>query len=1378
MSAHDLAQKIEQARDALRRAFDDGADPEPIRRDLDRLRQQMSSLRPEERAALWDAEAPVACLPVRLETAFLDGALCVRVYPDTIHLDDYDPRVPTGDHQVATAVAETVAGAPARQSELHRWMDETLGVARAVRARDAVAVGKAPRPADADDRPGLVGALADRWTLRLEWPGGTLEQAFPALVADPLPIGPSVLDRRGLLDEGALDRLWSGGSISADGIAWMFDFDAALAAGMAIRVDLSSGDGATLEQHLAADGTIDTVTVHGLRWATAEVGAAHLTTLMKGHVAARGLRVLPQGSATANDGVHRTPGPPERRGGPNLARLERAFGLAPETLALAGDTDHDEDTLAAAMATMLWPGSAGLWCHAALGLGQEPREAIRRTFIERLRARGPFSALQIGTEPYGVLPVVVDGAGPAGTSRALRDSDAALAERVAKVLALLPRTSVATDPPADRKDWLFRHARSAHPQTVAATIWTALRPLDNPRTGRVLRALGLDPDAAPARDALITAPSLPIVPPLPMSRWDRRLAEDRRSDQTEEILLRDGPPTLGRLFQLMPKERWPVRAWREMPEIRPIFMRADGTWSFDTGAPGDPLLFTLMRHALFTHLAEVMRDVLERESIDPPPLYDLSSGPAAIPLLDAFLDKTGVDLEALTIPLGEETRRDLGIDGPLAAVDRDLEKAMTLLARHPVDRLELAMREHLGLVSARPDAWITALDAARLEAASGRGILIAGAGRVFGLARDPKGATAGEYLLARSPTQAVTGAILRDGGRRRRAAGGGDGAFALDLGSARVRAATDVMDDLRAGRALGEVLGTRIEAALRAAPSLAPNQLRELILALRAIAPLREGLIAGVDAGSDLAATDVCDGIRLVDLHDAGDLPALPQAAREAIEVAAGIVDAIADLGLAEGVHAIAASTPERAGAALDAVSRGAVSPEGFTVARTQRAGRGLDVKVLLVGAETPFGALPDEPGPGDFASARAIATGPLADALASIVGPLDEYGAWVVDAAGPRRWVSLTATGLDAVSLVLSARAGNAPRHPLVEALLVGARGDWIDSAAAGPDGQPEFAATKVMLASLRAMVTDARGILPEDLPADPTGEAASFGKRPKYVMALAGKLEDRLSAAIAEADEATLRAALADAARFGRADAESAPGAEAEVLPVLATGVAARLASDRAAAADAKTPGDALRHLLGPTLPLVPGLPTDAAQDLTERIRAGEATAIRPQELRRWATEAASVRGRLREGLEAIEAAELLRDETLLKLCPIQDAPGPWAAMGPSAADTPVSRAVAVIGPRPVAPAGGLVLDDWSEVLPDPEVTAAVAVEAPSPVARAPQTILIATTDTAWSADAGLRALDRAFELVRLRATAPTDLGTDLGALPPVLSFQDPRP
>ena len=190
---------------------------------------------------------------------------------------------------------------------------------------------------------------------------------------------------------------------------------------------------------------------------------------------------------------------------------------------------------------------------------------------------------------------------------------------------------------------------------------------------------------------------------------------------------------------------------------------------------------------------------------------------------------------------------------------------------------------------------------------------------------DATRASAG-YVHAPSLAHASTAAVLRSGFLAH--GGSADDVLAVDLSSARVRRALDLIDGVRHGEQLAAVLGYRIERDLR------ERQLGQYILGLRAVAPLTVEVDGTTDVVAAAVGGSVADGEKLVDLHAEGRLFGAdgqpfpgddPNRAviESVIAGAADTVDALADVLLAESVHQLVRGDMASASAALAAIDEG-----------------------------------------------------------------------------------------------------------------------------------------------------------------------------------------------------------------------------------------------------------------------------------------------------------------------------------------------------------------------------------------------------------------------------------------------------------------------
>ena len=203
------------------------------------------------------------------------------------------------------------------------------------------------------------------------------------------------------------------------------------------------------------------------------------------------------------------------------------------------------------------------------------------------------------------------------------------------------------------------------------------------------------------------------------------------------------------------------------------------------------------------------------------------------------------------------------------------------------------------------------------------------------------------YIHAPSIPQAVTGGVLRAGELAHQ--GDGSSLASIDLTSARVRAARDILQSMSNGQPLGALLGYRLERAMGNAG------LQRNIAALRSAYPQRRSsgaLGQPVDkVGSDsVVPAEVVDGYEVLQARDAAaaacGLSGVPKFT-EILDTVQRVTDAVADVIVAEGVHHITTGRPEVAGALFKATAEGTQPPE-LTVVNEPRSGITVTDRVLI----------------------------------------------------------------------------------------------------------------------------------------------------------------------------------------------------------------------------------------------------------------------------------------------------------------------------------------------------------------------------------------------------------------------------------------------
>jgi hypothetical protein len=360
---------------------------------------------------------PLVLLPVRLETRFVSRPadagnvdLLIRVYPDDIHIDTHEHALTNEEELWGKQFWEntTTAGNNNEEQRLvWRQLADRFGVRRAAWIAH-VLDPKDPQAVTHRDaawtRAPQTEILPDRWVAAGYRNGRPVFTAWGNPIPDRLATG--------LSPQAATDVVTSSNLPPVDkDMRWMIDFDAAIASGMGLRVEL------TPEQ---VDGGFDRLLVVGVK-ASIEVGqsATRLTDLLDAQHYTHDFAFVPQNVPTNNTAEASSWYTSGDIGGDRDYEIERgaplvrsgddsdgnalatALGIAADVFAHVRCADQAEQRAARAMNTALWP---TLDSQLLRQLSAQPAaEFVRDHFIEYLRARGPLPCLQVGNQPYGVL---------------------------------------------------------------------------------------------------------------------------------------------------------------------------------------------------------------------------------------------------------------------------------------------------------------------------------------------------------------------------------------------------------------------------------------------------------------------------------------------------------------------------------------------------------------------------------------------------------------------------------------------------------------------------------------------------------------------------------------------------------------------------------------------------------------------------------------------------------------------------------------------------------------------------------------------------------------------------------------------------------------
>lgn len=638
---------------------------------------------------------------------------------------------------------------------------------------------------------------------------------------------------------------------------WHTDFDAALAAGMGLRL----ADQAQVKRALDASWIIAV----GLSEAD---GAAAMTGFLDDALANGAFAFLRQDSPTNN-----TPHEPTPHQSPradllaflrSAADAEKGALASPFTQsaelfaeALGVDLAHVatapnsgdlalED--ARAMLRVVGPALIDTAVDHTASLEGIAEEDIVELFAEAIVARSPLPAVRIGKNPYGILPVVsLESLKPLSSDSATEKRIEAFVRAHARILGGEAEAAADAGVPVLRPG----------DRDAAATLEAILKL--NPVSRRIevstigredFKALGcpyVTSAAHPADTYLADLAREPIT----------RLPDPTASDSDYPLLYRLARLTFGKAILLAAAE--------------------------EVGLAGVKLN---MRE----HLTAEESAIVDRATAS---IASRSLGSLAASPISGF---TSGRVKGLQMASGRF----------LSGVQR-----LEAIAKEPdgIARLETLLMESIDLFQHRIDAWATGVAYRRLvkRRRAGRAGLVGGYWGMLGRLRADSvtGRTDG-YLQAPSPHQAATAAILRSAHLRHR----DTGAFAIGLDSSRVRRGLELLDVLQTGISPSEALGYIAERTLH------DRHQDILIFRLRDLFPLRDprddaAVETRLHDGLAFASADIA---AIVPADEVAPLVAVQTALQDHF-------DALADIVLAEAAHQRASGQAEAANAWLQVLS-------------------------------------------------------------------------------------------------------------------------------------------------------------------------------------------------------------------------------------------------------------------------------------------------------------------------------------------------------------------------------------------------------------------------------------------------------------------------
>jgi hypothetical protein len=1391
----DLALLLEHARTAASSA---ASELENLNLELDNLRTQ--ALKGNE-LLLLAADCPALLFPVRLEVRagrhagwdwLFDDAgqathMIVRIFPDQCHLDTHDPLLTDTEAAWAREYADKVAASSQDLDDILPIWVELVGRTGPQRGRWLAEIGdggtdRSPGPFS---RGATARLLPDRWHVRVGFHDGTESTAASTLVREPLPAGPD--------------------PHSEESLSWARDLKQAFQAGMAVSVPLNGHQ----------PDAVRRIVCVGIRAAlTPEASRADLEALLTAHRCTDGLSLLPAGSPTTSTvrgrAPHRDFPPPslydvwrERR--TSLApestgvRLAAALGVDAGALLRVDGTDgtdlHIEDLLRRLLAHALRPAYTDLLCPP---LQESTMTATTEHALSWISALGPLPVVRVGAQPYGVLPVI----------RVLHAAEGAPMLSDPVVVAIERFRQELWTPAAERsprirpglkqpeKTLVALLLRDGAPSAFRARLLVGDRlsqellgqgpPWQNRwvlARDRLAALLATDPTAARALGLALAPAAAKVTVPLVASD------SDKPSDYLPALLniaLRDLPD--------------PQQAGRQ------------------------PLLYHLARAALLESADVCIRRAADAEGA-PQEWFPQWSGSLSNDANEdtwTVWDRLSLGVEGqfaaewldanLTHPWATEyadTRRLVSEIGTRAAPSTRIQ---------PQVSLEPILRATLGL-GHRLDAWYTSLAWRRLQQLREHrpsGLILGGYGIIDGFLPGKLSAPDGGYIHAPGPSHAATAAVLRSAHLARSGAATGTAASriaAVNLSSSRVRSTLRLLEGVRAGQSVNELLGQRLEA------SLMEDERQVLIAPMRARFPLVANRVTptrpGEPAGS-VASPSVIDGHAA--LHAAGfpenltvDTGFLPgyrtltaaeaDSLATACEGVADDLDALGDTLLAEGVFQLAQGNMARAAATMDFLAGAPVGVPEPEVVRTPRTAQSRQVRLVAVlPSEVESIAWPETP--------RGAADPRLAAWAASIIPKPD-----LIHIAASHSPVSGAATVVETTLATLNAHALTMSRPDLtvgpLDLAFQSRAGVGIEDAPGPIDsrlialfafrfevspaeltilpGQTQTDTFTIRDAVEAAghfaeMVLAARPLEPSDLqaPSEPLAPFAAEQNelRARAVTARTGleELAARLRGwATGSHDVDALIPLLAEADQYGIPGAmplnwDDGPAAWTARAAAVEREAARRVSGIPAAPSFEEAAG-AIRILFGGIhMALSILLAVDQAWIPGVQSQIGAVASGASTELARWA--------RVRPPAGRLEMLDVVTRAVGGAAAAVHKFGLPASVPGDG-----TTTIIAYQPPLPKTWGGtsicGLALDSWVDAIPASTEITSIAFQADTPTSEPPNLWLLAVPERnhdIWTTAELFAYIDEALDLARLRAVAPTDLGVD-NMLPPWLAYAEPR-
>lgn len=726
-------------------------------------------------------------------------------------------------------------------------------------------------------------ALPDKFVAITYSNGNKKTHVFENSVKNNLPVG---LDPS--LDEGEIKKDNQGILLNEE-LKWMVDFDEAVKAGMGTRINLSSTE--------AING-FDQLFVFGLRASSDTYNSVkELEDLISAHKNSKqGFAFLKQGTPTNNTednpagyswsedvdesynrlfkGTENFVITDDAKNQADAQRFAESLNLNPDILQEMPNASGKDHMESMAMNTALFPATLGYFMEEMMDplFSESDIEATRKIFANDISGRGPVPAIQIGKQPYGILPVT-------RFSNLQFRRDKLFENKVINLLKNIDETWDSTvpdisfigkagDPHQILLDILGLHSNSVefhqrYAQSIDQVYNQLILTTKNPKIGNIitsaiasrgkeiLQELGLNPEL-----------KLPILEKYFLSKPNKLsgpLVDDVPESETEPIRGYTGD---GKNYI----------EWLQSTDGNRIRLQ-----NFDGNPVPNALLYLLLRHAILLSQAKSATDMMLKKGLindrkifhDSPFLHIQEKEKNRSKFEHLYQTNEVITKNNKTKLIEHIYERDILNEREETKVLNEVLQALKTLEKTPTARLERLLIEHLDSCTYRIDAWKTGLTYYQIKQQQQqaenqqkeKGIYLGAYGWLLDLRPGsgalqekqlnqkeseffaPKGeriftdpANLG-YIHAPSVDQTATAAILRNAYDSNKE-DGEKNPFAINLTSERVRIANDFLEGIRNGQSLSALLGYQFERGLHDRYQASNIEADKFIYPLRLAFPL------------------------------------------------------------------------------------------------------------------------------------------------------------------------------------------------------------------------------------------------------------------------------------------------------------------------------------------------------------------------------------------------------------------------------------------------------------------------------------------------------------------------------------------------------------